>query len=155
MRRLLVCLVLALCVASSSRAEAQDPLPALQVYTKPIEPFAFQRDGKALGFSLDLWDRVAKEMGRPYEVHWVKTVSDLIDVLKARTADVGVAAISITSEREAVIDFSTPFYESGLGVLVKARDRGAFSIVAETLFTRTTLELVLVLVGVLIVIAHL
>jgi polar amino acid transport system substrate-binding protein len=94
-------------------------------------------------------------MGRPYQLHWVRTVGDLIEALKARQADVGVAAISITSEREGAIDFSTPFYESGLGVLVKAHGRGAFSIMAETLFTRTVLELCLILIALLVVIAHL
>ncbi|MBS2021580.1 MAG: transporter substrate-binding domain-containing protein [Deltaproteobacteria bacterium] len=101
----------------SSLASAA-PSSTLRVITKPIEPFAFKADGKDTGFSLELWARVAQEMGVKYEVTWVKTVPELIDALAANKADVAVAAISITSEREKRIDFSQPYYESGLQIMV-------------------------------------
>jgi ABC-type amino acid transport substrate-binding protein len=152
MHRLVASLVLAFCcVAAASTASAQ----TLNVYTKPIEPFAFERDGKAAGFSIDLWDRVAREIGTPYEVHWVKSVPEIIDALKTKQADVGIAAISITSEREAQVDFSTPFYESGLGILVKAKGRSAVSVIGEAVFTTTVLKFFLLLVAILVVISHL
>jgi polar amino acid transport system substrate-binding protein len=151
MRRLVVAVVFGLWFFATSSASAQ----ALQVYTKPIEPFSFERDGKALGFSIDLWDRVAQKMGVKYEIHWVKSVSDLIQALDSKQADIGVAAISITAEREAKVDFSTPFYESGLGVLVKARGKGAMSVIADALFSKTVLWFCLALFGILLVVAHL
>ncbi len=129
--------------------------PPLKVYTKPIEPFSFERDGKALGFSIDLWDRVAKKMGVPYEIHWVKTVGELIDKLTSNEADIGVAAISITAEREAVVDFSTPFYESGLAVLVKARGKSMTSIFAEVLLTKGVFYFCIGLLIILAIVAHL
>src|SRR5713101_6703016 len=92
----------------------------LRVYTKPIEPFSFEQDGKAAGFSLELWQRVAGQLGLEYQLTWKKTVPELIDALKSGQADVAVAAISITSDREELIDFSTPYYESGLQILVGA-----------------------------------
>ena len=92
----------------------------LRVYTKPIEPFAFQKDRQAAGFSLELWERLAQETGLKYELTWKKTVPEVIDALKSGQADVAVAAISITSEREKLIDFSQPYYESGLQVMVGA-----------------------------------
>jgi len=64
--------VIACLVAWASVAHAQK----VQVYTKPIEPFSFQEDGKALGFSIELWDRVAREAHLDYELHWVKKVGD-------------------------------------------------------------------------------
>jgi polar amino acid transport system substrate-binding protein len=96
----------------------------LRVYTKPIEPFSFEKDGKAEGFSIELWDRVAREAGYQYEITWVKTVPDLIEALKSGKADVAVAAISITSERDKVIDFSQPYYESGLQIMVGQSAQG-------------------------------
>jgi polar amino acid transport system substrate-binding protein len=144
----LLCIVFA---AYAPTASAQ----TLQVYTKPIEPFAFERDGKALGFSIDLWDRVAKKIGVEYEVHWVQTVGELIDKLKTNEADIGVAAISITAEREAVVDFSTPFYESGLAVLVKARGKSMASIFADVLLTKNVLLFCIGLLVILAIVAHL
>ena len=151
MRRVVLVLLGLWITVVAATANAQK----LQVYTKPIEPFAFERDGKALGFSIDLWDRVAKKIGVEYEIHWVKTVGDLIEKLKTNQADIGVAAISITAEREAVVDFSTPFYESGLAVLVKAHGKGAASIFADVLLTRGVLYFCIGLLVILALVAHL
>ena len=43
----------------------------------------------------------------------------MLDMLKSGQADVGVGALSITAERSKEIDFSHPFYDSGLDILVK------------------------------------
>jgi membrane-bound lytic murein transglycosylase MltF len=49
----------------------------LRVFTKPIEPFSFEQEGKAAGFSLELWQRVAEQLGLKYELTWKKTVPEL------------------------------------------------------------------------------
>jgi ABC-type amino acid transport substrate-binding protein len=131
------------------------PVRTLQVYTKPIEPFSFQKDDKAAGYSLDLWERVAAEAKLPYELHWVKTAGELVDAVKNNQADVGIAAVSITSDREAVVDFSTPYYESGLGILVNAQGKSILSIVWDSIWSATALKFLLVLVAILLIIAHL
>src|SRR5690349_11872925 len=74
-------------------APGRPPNAPLRIYTKPIEPFAYQSEGKAVGFSIDLWDRVAKDAGLTYELHWVQSVNDLIEALKKDEADGAVAAI--------------------------------------------------------------
>lgn len=156
---------LALCVCLSTVASAQpappDPTPPppaptakLVVYTKPIEPFAFQKDGKNLGFSIELWDRIARKLGLQYEVRWGKTVTDVIDAVRTKQADVGIAAISITSEREKVVDFSTPFYESGLAILTRAEGKGVIDLMRETFWTASVAKGVLVLFLLFIVLAH-
>src|SRR5687768_14723547 len=135
---------------------APAPPPAkLQVYTKPIEPFSFQRDGKDLGFALDLWQRVAAKIGAEYEVHWVATVGDLIEAVKTKNADVGIAAISITSEREKSVDFTTPYYESGLAILTRAQGKGIFALMKETFWTKGMAKGALVLLLLLVICAHL
>src|SRR5215510_7931493 len=136
---------------ASATARAQK----LEVYTKPIKPFAFQDNGVAKGFSIDLWERVAKEANLQFEIHWVKTVGDLIDALKNKQADVGIAAISITSDREAVVDFSTPYYESGLGILVNAQGQSATNVLLSALGSRGFLLMCLALIGTLFVTANL
>ncbi len=143
-------------------AETPPPPPAapatpakLRVFTKPIEPFSFQKDGKDLGFSLELWDRVATELGVSYEVTWKKSVGEVVDAIKNKEADVGIAAISITSDREKTIDFTTPFYESGLAILTRAQGKGVLDIMKETFWTASMGKAALVLVLILLICAHL
>ena len=138
-------------LAGAPAARAQK----LEVYTKPVKPFAFEEDGKAKGFSIDLWERVAKEAGLTFEIHWVKTVPELIEALKAGKADVAIAAISITSEREAVVDFSTPYYESGLGVLVTAHGQSATSVMLSAIGSMSFLKMCALLVLMLFLTANL
>jgi polar amino acid transport system substrate-binding protein len=135
--------------ASTSSAER------LKVYTKPIEPFAFQQDGKAMGFSIDLWDRIARDTGLEYDLVWVKSVGEVVDALKSKQGDVGVAAISMTSEREAVVDFSQPFYESGLSILVNAQGQSSARALLQGLFTADFVKLCVGVLVLLVVTAHL
>lgn len=90
----------------------------VRVVTKPIEPFSFTQNGKLIGFSIDLWEAVAREAGFQFEMQNLDTVPQMLDALKARQADVAIAAISITAERHAMMDFSQPYYDSGLQILV-------------------------------------
>jgi ABC-type amino acid transport substrate-binding protein len=137
-------------------ALATTPAAALRVYTKPIEPFAFVKDGQPQGFSLELWQRVAQEAGVQYEMVWVKSVPELIDALRSGKADVAVAAISITAERDQIVDFSQPYYESGLQIMVEAGGGGGTaSTVAAALFNAGFLRLLGVIVLALLVSSHL
>ena len=78
-----------------------------------------------------------------------------MDAVKKREADVGIAAISMTSDREKAADFSTPFYESGLAILTKAHGKSALAIMKETFFTAAMAKAALVLLIILVVCAHL
>lgn len=119
-----------------SEASAQDGQDSLQgetlrVATKPLEPFVFvdgqpsQCDAPATasepcGFSVDYWNAVAQDLG--IETEWVtmESVTDIIDAAQESTVDASIAGISITSEREAVIDFSQPYYSAGQQIATKA-----------------------------------
>jgi polar amino acid transport system substrate-binding protein len=151
LRRVVTLLHVLAALALSFSASAEK----LKVYTKPIEPFAFQQDGKAAGFSIELWERLAKEANLEYEIVWADSVSALIDALKKREADAAIAAISITAERQAVVDFSQPFYESGLSILVNAQTQSSLALVAKSLFNADFVKLVGVVFAMLFVTAHL
>ena len=90
------------------------------VVVKPVAPFVIEQDGKFSGYSIDLWNEVARTAGwTDVEFKRVDTVPAMIDALKTGQADVAVGALSITSERTKEIDFSHPFYDSGLDIMVK------------------------------------
>jgi polar amino acid transport system substrate-binding protein len=115
------CLFSILLVLLAFSAEAQNAAPRqkLIVATKPIEPFVvFDKAGTPSGYSIDLWKAVAQEAGLDFEFRKMDTVPQVMDALVAKEVDVGVAAFSITAKREAIVDFTHPYYKSGLQILV-------------------------------------
>lgn len=86
----------------------------------PYEPFQFERDGKIVGFDVDLVDLVAKELGVTQEI--VDTPFEGIqsgEDLNARKCDIAAAAMTITDERAEKIDFSDPYFDANQALLVK------------------------------------
>jgi polar amino acid transport system substrate-binding protein len=123
-----IALVAFACISvAAAHASAQQKI---RVVTKPVEPFSFTQNGKLVGFSIDLWEAVAKEAGLEFEIQNTETVPQMLELLKTKQADVAIAAISITAERHAMMDFSQPYYDSGLQILVAgniAANRGNFA----------------------------
>lgn len=94
----------------------------LKIVTKRFEPFVTYENRQYLGFSIDLWKELAQEMGIGYEIYGVNSIAKLLDEVKRGEADVGIAGISITAEREQELDFSHPYYLTGLQIMVLAND---------------------------------
>nr|QZH55024.1 ionotropic glutamate receptor 1 [Achelura yunnanensis] len=91
-----------------------------------VEPYLrkkatdFSKRDELIGFSKDLMDLVAKQIGIKYEMQVVKdgkygsdTISDgwtgLIGEVVRKEADIIIAPLSITAEREKAVDFTEPF----------------------------------------------
>ncbi|HLU00513.1 MAG TPA: glutamine ABC transporter substrate-binding protein GlnH [Burkholderiaceae bacterium] len=80
-------------------------------------PFEFKQDGKYTGFDIDLWEAIAKQAGLSYQLRPMD-FNGIIPGLQTRNLDVALAGITIRDDRKKVIDFSDPYYESGLALLV-------------------------------------
>ena len=113
--RLLLCLLL--CSAPLVHAQTSDTSTSpLRVGITEVPPFVIA-DGKGgwEGISIDLWRAIADRQGWAYE--WqVMPFSDLLGAVERGEVDVVVGALTMTSEREAVFDFSHPFYQTGLSI---------------------------------------
>ena len=85
----------------------------------PYQPFQFDDNGKIVGFDVDLVDLVAKKIGVPQEIVDIK-----FDVIKSGAAlnsgncDLAAAAMTITDERKANLDFSTPYFDEVIALMV-------------------------------------
>jgi ABC-type amino acid transport substrate-binding protein len=123
--RIFALLIVLLFSAFIQGQESQTTPKKLTVLIKPAKPFVFDKSGAPAGYSIDLWKRVAEESHLSFDFKTVATVPDLISGLKNNQADVGVGALSITAERETVVDFTHPFYKSGLQILVNASGSGS------------------------------
>ncbi len=132
------------------------PRDTLRVATKDAPPFSMKGgDGTWQGISIDLWGQVADEMGVPYTLV-EDDLKGMLDGVRDGTYDVGIAAISITAEREESLDFSQAYYQSGLGIAVSSSGGSDWIRVASRLISVKFLSVVaalmvlLALVGVLI-----
>jgi ABC-type amino acid transport substrate-binding protein len=106
----------------------------LVVLTKQIAPFVMVgEDGKAKGFSIDLWRRVAMRMGRDYELKVLPDLKSMLAAISRGEGDVAIAAITITAARERQMDFSHPYFRSGLQILVRNDGGGLLSQAGEVL----------------------
>ncbi len=125
------------------------------VVVKPVAPFVMEENGKFTGYSIDLWNEVARSAGwTDVEFRKVDTVPAMIDALKSGQADVAVGALSITSDRSKQIDFSHPFYDSGLAIMVKGGTNTGPMALLIRLLTPGLLIALVALVVVLIVVSH-
>jgi polar amino acid transport system substrate-binding protein len=139
---------------AGSALPGQELPKELTVYVKPAKPFAMEKDGKLTGYSVDLWNRVAQDLQWRFRFKTVANVPEVIEALQSRQADIGVGALSMTSERETVIDFSHPIYESGLQILV-ARNGSGFNFVLYKDVAKDALKVIGVLLLALLANAHL
>ncbi len=101
-------------------------------------PFEFKEGDKYVGFDIDLWDAIAKEIGVTYTLQPMD-FNGIIPALQTRQVDVALAGITIKEERQKVIDFSDGYYDSGflLMVPVDSDIKSAEDLKGKTLAVKT------------------
>lgn len=84
-------------------------------------PFEFQdeQSKEYVGFDIDLIKAVGKQMGAEVQVQNMN-FDGLIPGLEGGNIDVAIAGMSITEERTKKVNFSKPYYQSGLTVVVRS-----------------------------------
>ena len=112
-----------LLILSTFPASAQDESLSFATIERP--PFATTVNGIPSGFSLDLMNAISVELDRPVEFRFYESFADMLSAVEGGIHDGAVANISITSTREATMDFSQPIFESGIGVLLAQADEGS------------------------------
>jgi polar amino acid transport system substrate-binding protein len=133
--------------ASQPRAgESVAQLPVgktLNVATRVIPPFVIQQGTELSGFSIDLWRSLAAEMGVQSKFQIYPNVSKLLDAVAVKKVDLGIAAISISAERERKFDFSQPIFSGGLQIMVRDPRSGGTAVNSlKNIFTSTLPQLV-------------
>ncbi|MFC7303047.1 ABC transporter substrate-binding protein [Streptomyces monticola] len=86
----------------------------------PYPPFQVKKEGKVVGFDVDLVDLVAKELKVEQEI--VNTPFEGIETgqdFNIRKCDLAAAGMTITEERDKVMDFSDPYFEATQALITK------------------------------------
>lgn len=110
--------------------QASKTQKVLKVGTEPsFAPFEFQKkDSKEFtGFDMDLIRAIGQKMNMKVEIANMG-FDALIPGLKSGNIDIAVAGMSITPERQKAVDFSEPYYVSGLVVVVNKDNNAVKSI---------------------------
>jgi len=120
----------------------------LVIGTKEAPPFAMKAaDGTWQGISIDLWRRVADQLHLHYRFAEEPDVQELIDGVAAGKFDVAVAALTVTAGREQILDFTQPFYATGLGIAVPAGGEASWLPIIRTMTSFGFAQAILALIG--------
>ncbi len=147
MRVALICLVL--CAQLSFNVWAQEQ-SSLVVGTKTAPPFSIQsQDQQWEGLSIELWEKIAGRLGYSSRYEALN-LSELIEELSDGKIDIAVAALTVTREREEQVDFTHPFFVSGLGIAVGSKMEGGWFVVLSRFISEDFLKIIVVLIGILL-----
>jgi len=161
-----LCMAVLFCAAmvAFGTAGAQEPpdttSPVLvaqhvRVATKPFKPFVFKQNDAWVGFSIDLWRELAKELDWTFDLYGTTTVAELLAQVEEGKADIAIAGITINSTREAKVDFSYAFFQSGLQVAVPQTGEVDAGKIIFSFVSPELLKLIGFLVLILLIAAHL
>ncbi|MBT2570620.1 transporter substrate-binding domain-containing protein [Planococcus sp. ISL-110] len=80
-------------------------------------PFEFQKGGEYTGIDIELMNAIAELQG--FEIEFKPmNFDEIIPALEAGELDIAIAGMSITEERQEVVDFSDPYFDAGLALAV-------------------------------------
>ncbi|WP_456273133.1 transporter substrate-binding domain-containing protein [Bacillus sp. AK031] len=80
-------------------------------------PFEFEEGGEYKGIDIDLIRAIAEEEGFNIELKPMD-FGGIIPAIQADQLDVAIAGMSITDERKEKVDFSDPYFDAGLTLVV-------------------------------------
>lgn len=98
----------------------------LRVVTDPsFVPFEMmdQQTGEMIGFDMEIIREVADRAGFEIDLNTMD-FNGIIPALQTGNVDIAIAGITITDQREEIVDFSDPYYDSGLRILVRQGEDG-------------------------------
>lgn len=133
-----------------------DPPRVLRVATGVVAPFVFESDGRYSGFSIELWHAVAQRLRVHTEFVDIgprSPAAQLAAILAGR-ADLAMSNVIVTAAREQMVDFSLPYFDGGLQILVPAEGSSRFLRVLADVVAPALAETALVGLALALVLAH-
>jgi ABC-type amino acid transport substrate-binding protein len=135
----------------AGHAQPASPPPVekeLVVAIKEAPPFVMKHeDGTYYGIGIDLWRRVADRLQLRYGFLEQPTSEALLKGTAAGLYDAAFGALDVTAARQRLVDFTQPFYATGLGIAVPVSESKLLT-VSRILFSGDFLRTVLLLIGI-------
>lgn len=80
-------------------------------------PFEYQENGEYKGIDIDLINAIAEDQGFKVKIE-AMDFAGIIPSMQAGTLDIGMGGMSITDLRKETVDFSDPYFQAGLSLVV-------------------------------------
>ncbi|WP_430784663.1 transporter substrate-binding domain-containing protein [Virgibacillus flavescens] len=113
--------VLAACGSSDDEGNASGGEGEDKVYKVGIDttypPFEFQEGDEYKGIDVDLIRAIAEDQDFEIKLEPMD-FSGIIPAMQAGELDIAIAGMSITDKRKETVDFSEPYFEAGLSLVV-------------------------------------
>ncbi|PMR74711.1 transporter substrate-binding domain-containing protein [Billgrantia endophytica] len=96
--------------------------PSVNVVTDPsFVPFEMMDPdtGEMIGFDMDIINEVAERAGFEVDLTTME-FAGIIPAVQTGSQEIAIAGVTITEERAQIVDFSDPYYDSGLQIIVRA-----------------------------------
>lgn len=90
-------------------------------------PFEFEEAGEYKGIDIDIINAIAENQGIEIEFSPMD-FGGIIPAMQADQLDIAIAGMSITDERKKVVDFSNPYFDAGLTLVVEGGNEKITSI---------------------------
>ena len=120
MKKTLTIVIVAV-LALVSVAQAQ----TVRVAVDSFDPFVRNDNGTFTGFDIELWSAIAEDNGWETEYFYTNTVKDILTAVHSDKADVGISGITINSKRVQDVQFSQPYFDSNLQLLLNKKGASA------------------------------
>ena len=119
----------------------------VEISTIERPPFVIIEDGDISWFSIELWEAVAARLSwkETYEIE--RTFVDMLDKVATKQVDMAIANISVTSQREEIMDFTYPIFDSWLHII--ERKRTPIGILVNSRYLQVFLMCILILLALL------
>lgn len=151
MKKILIITLILVAVIIQIASAADTPARKIKIAVKEFPPLVFK---DLTGFCIDIANIISEKKNMYPEFVMVDSVSSLLEIVESGVCDIGFAGITITPEREKRVDFSQPFFESGLKIAVRNETFSQITSIGNAFLRVIGLSIALFFVG-LTVVAHL
>lgn len=91
----------------------------VNVAVSNFEPIVFEKNGKLVGYEIDLLNKVSSELDIKFKFINKNEFKDIFTSLDSNEARIGSAGITINEVRNEKYDFSYPHIKTGMSILIK------------------------------------
>ena len=139
----------------ASPAAGQEAAQPLLVGVGSFAPFVMlDQTRQPSGFSIDLWQEVARELKRPFVFIPSGAVAGAFGDVVERRVDVALGGLAITEQRERLVDFTHSYFHTGLGILVTTDRQWSLASALGSLLTSDKLLVLAALLGFMVLAGH-
>jgi len=108
------------------------------LYLSP--PFVMKEGDEYTGMAVELWETLARESEVAFDYTEFGSYPDLLSAVQSGEVDLAVTSLTITEDRVSRVDFTQPWFDGGLQIMVSDEARSGFSAVFKGLVDSGHLE---------------